>query len=313
MATDQQTMFPEADSPVTDRESVGPNSTLMVAVKAYQAHMEEAGFSPHTVKAFSGDLRLLQNHFGPDILVHQLGTDELNQFLYWLQYERGIPCSPKSYARRVTTLKSFFGWLTSIKVTPFDPAAPILHQRITTPLPTILQDEGVDRLLAVTEQMATGAKRDVRPHLLVSLLSQSGIKQPECRRLTPDDFEDSDPVQPTVLIRYQDPRLLHKERRLNVSSGLLLTLEQYIADYKPAEHIFECTPRNLEYVLTDAAEQAKLPNGASFEALRWTSAFRDYRDEMPGEKLQVKMGLSKVTFRETLNKLEKLAAGLSEN
>jgi integrase/recombinase XerD len=270
--------------------------------------MDETGFSPHTIKAFSGDLRLLQNYFGPQVPIYELGTQELNQFLYWLQYERGVPCSPKSYARRVTTLKSFFGWLTSINVTPFDPAAAVVHQRITTPLPTILQNDEIDRLLEVTEGMANALKPDPRPHLLVNLLLQTGIKKAECMRLTPDDFEDFEPEHPTVLIRYQEPRLLHKERRLDVSPELMATLDQYLELYKPDERIFECTPRNLEYVLTDAAEQARLPNGASFESLRWTSAFRDFRDGMPHSKLQEKMGLSKVTFRETLKKLEKLAS-----
>ena len=79
---------------------------------------KNSGFSEHTVKAFTGDLRLLQNFHGPDTPIHEIGNDELNQFLYWLQYERGVPCSPKSYARRVTTMKSFFGWLTSIRITP---------------------------------------------------------------------------------------------------------------------------------------------------------------------------------------------------
>ena len=312
MATEQPIVFPETDTPLPKKKSIGPNALLTTSVKAYQDYMDATGFSTHTVKAFSGDLRLFQNYVGPDTPVHELGTNELNQFLYWLQYERGVSCSPKSYARRVTTLKSFFGWLTSIKVTPFDPAAAVLHQRITTPLPVILQDEEVDRLLEVTEKLTEGIKADPRPHLLVNLLLQTGIKKAECMRLTPDDFEDADPEGPTVLIRYQDLRMLHKERRIDVSPELMGTLEQYLALYKPAERIFECTPRNLEYVLTDMAKLAQIPGGVSFESLRWTSAVRDFKDGMSHDKLQVKMGLSKVTFRETLKKLEKLAKGEKE-
>ncbi len=312
MPTEQTIMFPETERLTQKQDTVGPNATLMQAVRAYQNHMEEAGFSTHTVKAFSGDLRLVQNFFTPATPIHTLGTDELNRFLYWLQYERGVPCSPKSYARRVTTLKSFFGWLTSIRATPFDPAAALIHQRITTPLPTILQDDEIDRLLMVTEMHVNAPRPDPRPHLLANLLLQTGIKKAECMRLTPADFEDSDPEHPTVLIRYQDLRLAHKERRLPVSAELMVTLDHYLAIYKPSERIFECTPRNLEYVLTDMAREANLPNSASFEALRWTCAFRDFRDGMPQHKLQEKLGLSKVTFRETLKKLEKLATGETE-
>ncbi len=311
MAVDQTTIFPESDSPVSDREPLSSDSTLMKAVLAYQEHMKEAGFSEHTVKAFFGDLRLLQNFLGPDTPIHEIGTQELNQFLYWLQYERGIPCSPKSYARRVTTLKSFFGWLTSIRITPFDPAAAILHHRVVTQLPPVLTDDEVDRLLEMTETLAEAPKPDTRPHLLVNLLLETGMKKAECMRLTPDDFDRSDPNQPTVLIRYQDPRLLHKERRLEVSPELLATLDQYLEEYEPTENIFECTPRNLEYVLADMAKLAEISNGVSFEGLRWTCALRDFRDGLNDEKHRYKMGLSKVTWRETLNKLEKLNGGQS--
>ncbi|MEM7035257.1 MAG: site-specific integrase [Chloroflexota bacterium] len=312
MAVDQTTMI-EDDVPVSDHESIDSNSTLMACVLAYQDHMKEMGFSDHTYKAFTGDLRLLQNYYGPDRPVHELGNQELNQFLYWLQYERGVPCSPKSYARRVTTLKNFFGWLTKIKVTIADPAAAIIHQRVVTQLPPTLENDEVDRLLEATEAGLSGVKPDARPHLLVNLVLQTGIKKAECMRLTADDFEQDDPKQPTVLIRYSDPRLLHKERRLEISPEVMTTLEQYIAEYQPSSNIFECTPRNLEYVLADAAKEAKIANGVSFESLRWTCALRDFRDGLDDEKHRYKMGLSKVTWRETLIKLEKLNSGQDKN
>ncbi len=312
MADAQTAMFSGTETLVSRQERLHGDSSLHQTAEAFRRYMEEKGFSPHTIKAFNGDLRLVQSFLGADTPISELGTDELNRFLYWLQYERGVPCSSKSYARRVTTLKSFFGWLTSIHVTPFDPAAKLIHQKITTPLPVILTDAEVDRLLTVTEAHLHGKKPDPRPHLLVNLLLQTGIKKAECMRLTPEDFEASDPEHPTVLIRYQDPRFIHKERRLPISPEVISTLEQYLAAYRPKERIFECTPRNLEYVLTDAANEAQLPNGASFEMLRWTSAFRDYRDGMPHHKLQEKLGLSKVTFRETVKKLEKIAKGEKE-
>ena len=233
--------------------------------------------------------------------------------MYWLQYERCMSCSPKSYALRLTTVKTLFLWLHSIGAVPFDPAAKLVHQKITSPMPKILQEDEVDRLLAVTEKhMNNSRKPDPRPHLLVNLLLQTGINKAECMRLTEDDFETSDPANPTVLIRYQDTRQLHKERRLPVSPELVDTVKRYVAIYKPTERLFECTPRNLEYVLTDAANAAQLPTGASLEMLRWTCAFRDLWDGMPNLKLQEKLGLSKVTFRETLKKLEKISKGETE-
>lgn len=310
MTSANEGMLLETDNLVSNRAApLSAESTLLAAALVHQDYMTETGFSLHTVKAFAGDLRLLQNFHGPDMPIHRFGTHELNQFLYWLQYERDVPCSSKSYARRVTTLKNFFGWLTSIKVLSFDPAAALIHYRVTTPLPTILNSNEIDDLLTVTENYTADEKRpDPRPHLLVNLLLQTGIKKAECMRLSREDFEALNPKRPTVLIRYDNPRLMHKERRLNVSTELLDILEQYLEIYEPRERLFECTPRNLEYVLTDMANEADLSNSASFEILRWTCAFRDFQDGLPQDQLRDKLGLSKVTWRETLQKLEKLAA-----
>ena len=49
------------------------------------------------------------------------------------------------------------------------------------------------------------------------------------------------------------------------------------------------------------------PGGCSFEQLRWTCVVRDYRNGMPADQLRQKMGLSMITWRETLPKIQKLA------
>lgn len=308
MADEQATLFAQADELVSEREGLSSNATLLQAQLAYKEYMKDVGFSVHTVKAFNGDIRLLVRYLGGETPIHQIGTQELKLFLYWLRYERDVPCSSKSYARRVTTLKSFFGWLLSVKVINSDPAEAIVHEKVKTALPIVLSDEEIDRLLGVTEaHLNDPEKSDARPHLLATLLLETGIKKAECMRLTREDFEDSNPAQPTVLIRYTNPRLLHKERRLNVSAEVLETLDRYLDQYQPEGGvIFDCTPRNLEYVLTDVAEEAKVSGTASFESLRWTATFRDYRDGVDPDKIRQKLGLSKVTWRETTTKLEAL-------
>ena len=45
----------------------------------------------------------------------------------------------------------------------------------------------------------------------------------------------------------------------------------------------------------------------SFEVLRWTSALRDYRNNLDLDKLRQKLGLSRIAWRETGSKLEQLA------
>ncbi len=315
MADEQMPLFPQRGAkgqygpPVTQIKSVRAESSLANAASAYYDHMVRQGFSEHTIKAFAGDLRLVQKYFGPNMAINKIGTRNLNDFLTWLLHYRGVPCSPKSYARRVTTLKSFFGWLTSIKVLLQDPAAPIVHARAKAPLPQFLNDDQVEKLLNAAEQKLSEPKPDPRPYLLTHLILQTGMKKSECVGIALRDIDRSG-KEPSILIRYSNPRMQHKERRLTFAAELLPILDQYLKKYQPKENLFECTPRNLEYVLADISELAGLPDQVSFEMLRWTSAVRDYRDGMDHEHLRKKLGLSKITWRETSEKLAKIAEPL---
>ena len=83
---------------------------------------------------------------------------------------------------------------------------------------------------------------------------------------------------------------------------------QYLREYSPTEHVFECTARNLEYVLADAGEAGETSlAGCRSSNLRWTCAVRDYRNGMPSEQLRQKLGLSQISWRETLPKIQRLA------
>jgi integrase/recombinase XerD len=287
--------------------SLTRESPLSTAIDGFHEYMIRKGFTENTIKAFLNDLRILTRYLGADRPLSQIGTGELNDFLTYLRYYRGVPCKPKSYARRVTTLKVFFGWLAEEGIIPSDPAAPLIHQRATTPLPQILYENQVEKLLQATKGLMHADKPDARPHLLVTLLLQTGIKKGECMAIQLNDIDTSDPKAPALYIRYSNPKMKHKERKLRLPADFVPILRQYLAEYQPKERLFECTARNLEYVLDNAARLAGLEN-ISFEILRWTCAVRDYKAGMPSDKLRRKLGLSKISWQETSEKLKKLAS-----
>lgn len=282
-------------------------SSLADAASAFGAHMLRQGFSDNTIKAFQADLRLFARHVGENKAVGKIAQSDLEDFLTWLRAERGVPCSPKSYARRLTTLKVFFGWLRAAEVLDRDPAAPLIHVHPTTPMPEILYDGQVNDLLRVTRDLLWAPKPDARPYLLVTMLLQTGIKKGECMEIKLEHLDISNPQAPVLYIRYPDPRKTLKERRLALGPNFAPAYRQYLREYQPKEHLFECTARNLEYVLEEAAGLAEIPGGCSFEQLRWTCAVRDYRNGMAADLLRQKLGLSMITWRETLPKIQKLA------
>jgi integrase/recombinase XerD len=285
-------------------------ASMTAALGAFEEHMQREGFSENTIKAFRSDLNIFIEFVGAGRAVGEISTRDLNEYLEWLQVGRGVPCNAKSLARRLTTLKVFFGWLVEVGVLDEDPAAPVAHKPVSTPLPEILNDEEVERVLTVTRAMRRaegGARPDARPHLLVTLLLQTGIKKSECMSIVLNHLDLSDPSSPAVWIRYKDPRRRHKERKVRLPEEWPEVLEEYKAQYETTEELFPCTARNLEYVLADVAGAAELPDGLSFEMLRWTSAVRDYRAQMPSERQRQKMGLSKASWREVKVKLARLA------
>ncbi len=285
------------------------NSLLADAVAEFEEYMVRKGFSDNTIKAFRNDLKILRVFMDDGAILREITNDHLTEFLQWMQSERGRPCSAKTLARRITTLKVFFSWLHATGVIANDPAEEIVQFSVRTALPTILHEDEVGKLVRVCQDwLWERDKPDARPHLLVSLLLQTGMKKSECAKLLVEEIDRSRPQSPEVLIRYDDVRYTHKTRRLPLHPNILAPLDQYLAQYKPDRFLFDCTPRNLEYVLDEAGKRAKIKRTqVGFETLRWTSAVRDYKMGMKDEQLRLKMGLSKISWRETSEKIQRLA------
>lgn len=293
---------------VTQLGPVQRESSLAHAIGAFVQHMRRSGNSTYTINAFRSDLGIFARYAGPNRPIAQVTTQNLNDFLTYLRHDRGVPCSPKSYHRRVTALKSFFGWLHETKILPNNPAEPIIHRRIEAALPQILFDNQLARLLETARARMTDAEKpDARPYLLITLLVTTGIKKGECMALTLGDLDFSDPESPTLYVRYTNPRYRKKERKLKLPDDFERTLKLYQAQYKITDRLFPCTARNLEYVLRNLAGEAALKGGCSFEMLRMTGAVRDRKRGMPSDRVRQKLGLSEITWQETGEKIEKLA------
>jgi integrase/recombinase XerD len=292
----------DADHALTSR------SRLADARGPFMAHLRGEGRSEHTLSAFSSDLRLVEEFFGGDMALKDFTTARLNHFLEWLEHRRGVPCSRKSYARRVTTLKVFFKFLKAERVLRHDPADALLQRSGAAPLQTNLAEQEIDRLLSHTASLRAAESPDARPDLLVRLLLDTGIKKAECMRLAPADVARDDPRRPHLVVRHRSPKNVYRERKIPLDPDWLAVLDEYLAQYQPGAFIFDCTARNLEYILHDVALAAGVGARVSFEILRWTSAVRDYQRGMDAETLREKMGLSRVSWRETSQKIAQLAA-----
>lgn len=303
----QQPAPPSAPAVITAQ------TPIKEALNTYLDALQVNGASIYTIKAFKSDLGLLAGWAGEDTALGDFGTRTLNDFLNWMQKERGVPCSPKTYARRVTALKNFFGYLHSNEILRRDPSNAVIQKTVNTPLPDPLTDEEVASALTACRAMRMGMfgqKPDARPMLLVLLLLETGIKKSETISLHLKDVERDDPDEARLWVRYANPKQRFKERHLPISKEWLTVLDEYIHQRQPEDLIFDKTARMLEYVLRDVSKLADIePSKMSFETLRWTCAFRDYREGMEPDNLRQKLGISRITWSKTGEKLAQLMRG----
>jgi site-specific recombinase XerD len=298
----------EGEKPPGGRLRLGGNTSLSAAIQAWGQALEAQGRSPHTVKAFSSDLRLLARFVGAGQAIAGVGTHDLKHFLEWMQNRRGVPCSPKTYARRVTSIKAFFRWLCETGVVTADPADAVPQQSVLSPLPEVLTPAEVDRVLQTALAFRQAKDPDARPYTLLKLLLDTAMKKGECLAIHVNHIDVTAPGGPVLFIRYGDGRKRYKERKLPLSDEWLEAYRAYLAKYRPDERLFPWSARRLEYLLEDIGKDARLDKHLSFDMCRWTAALLDYRAGMDSDKLRLKMGISKIQWREVGNKLDRLAA-----
>ncbi|MBZ0284099.1 MAG: site-specific integrase [Anaerolineae bacterium] len=289
----------------TSPADLNRHTELRHTIALFQQNLVKEGKSQHTVNAFTSDLQLLAEHTGDDTPVGKYTTTILNDFLDWLENGRGVPCSRKSYARRVTTLKVYFKWLYTVGAIPHDPAKPVLQRSGPAPLATVLSPSEIHDALLAARQMRKGEEIDTRPEMLFRLILDTGIKKSEAVAITPKDIDRSNPRAPILTVKHK-ARNVYKERRIQLDPDWVMLFDHYMIQYAPQNTIFNCTARNLEYILTDIGEAAGIPTKLSFEMMRWTCAVRDTRNELDDEFVREKLGLSPISWQETRAKIKKL-------
>jgi site-specific recombinase XerD len=153
--------------------------------------------SPHTLRAYNGDIAAFERHLGIRAFVDQIDRDCLVAFM---EAQRASGLSSTSIRRRASGLRGFCKWLLSCGLLPSDPwvGATVAVGR-SRKLPRILPTHELDRLFRSLRE-ATGVCEvsDVdqilqRPHaattlLAVALMMATGVRvnelvSIECRNI----------------------------------------------------------------------------------------------------------------------------------
>lgn len=300
-------MSPEQSVSSATSAHLSRQTTLSPAIRGWRIFLEDQLLSPHTIKAFIGDMNLFASYLPPDRILGSISSIDINHFLTWMQHQRGVPCSPKTLARRITSIKAFFRWLHQNGILLIDPAEKILQQSVLSPLPQVLTHDEVASVLKVANRHRSGPKPDARCYCLVSLLLSTGIKKSECLTLSLNHIDLETPDSPILFIRYASPQQRYKERKIRLPEDWVSIFLEYKTQYKLSDKIFPWSQRRLEYLLEDLSEDANLDKHLSFDMCRWTCAVNDWLSGMEPNKIRQKLGVSKIQWRELKMKIEKLA------
>ena len=120
--------------------------------------------SPHTIRAYDGDITAFERHLGRSTSVTQIDRDCVLGFLEGLR-ARGL--SVKSVRRRLAGIRGFCRWLTAQEYLGSDPCADVqaLVGR-SRALPRVVPPHELDRLLH-SLRSAAGLKNVSRPDLVL--------------------------------------------------------------------------------------------------------------------------------------------------
>ena len=295
----QTTPFPPLvrTNPLTDQ------SSLSACFLPYQQDLQLRGKSEYTITCFLSDLRMFSDFIGRDTPVGRITKEHLTDWLMKLKFGKGRDSTPapKTMARRVTFLKNFFSWLTREGVIREDPSASLVLERPLPPLPQLLFDDEVQRLL----QSAT---EEPRANCLVYLILHAGLKKEEVMGLKMEHIDISNPDIPTITVHFDAATgKQHRERRLALPAEFTTILKRYLAKYHPTSELFVCTDRNLNYVLARAVKAANIKKRVTLQLLRDTFAVQQLKTGTPPEAVREKLGLSDEAWSESREKYRRLA------
>lgn len=285
---------------------ISAKTLLPAAINGWEMFLLDQGRSPNTVKAFLSDVRLLNQFIPADQAIGAITTDDLNRFFEWMEKGRGIPCSPKTLSRRITSVKSFFRWLTQYGILTLDPAEKVMQRSAISPLPQVLTQDEFEAVLLSADRHRREKKPDARPYTLAYLLLTTGIKKSECLGIHINHIELNGKQGPFLFVRYASPANRYKERKIDLAEDWVAAYDEYLAQYQPVDQVFPWSPRRLEYLLEDIGEEAGIEKHLSFDMCRWTCALQDYQNGIEPDKIRQKLGVSKIQWRELFIKLKQL-------
>ncbi|MDQ0376707.1 tyrosine recombinase XerC [Amycolatopsis thermophila] len=160
----------------------------------YERHLGlERGVSPHTVRAYVGDvvslLAFLHGEEAPPDRPALEGLD-IGVLRSWLAEQRNGGAGRTTLARRAASARTFTAWARRRGSLDHDPGAKLVAPRVHRTLPPVLRpDEAEDLLGAAGSGAAQQEPVALRDHAVLEVLYATGVRVSELCGLDVDDVD----------------------------------------------------------------------------------------------------------------------------
>src|ERR1700741_5262008 len=192
------------------------NTIVGKAVEDFLRHLRERNASPHTIKAYNGDLANFTAYAASRGWKH-IDHIVIRGFLSHL-YEKGL--SKTSVARSLAAVRSLYRWLAREGTVEQNPAKLVATPKLPKKLPRVPTIEGMNSVIDGTmPEVAAFPERD---RLMLELLYGCGIRNSELTGINVDDIRLS---AEAILIRGKGK----KERYVPFGDSVKSALAPYLS------------------------------------------------------------------------------------
>lgn len=160
------------------------------ALTAYERHLTaERDLTPHTVRAYLGDITDLLDHVSR-VGCADLDSIDLRALRSWLAKQQTLGRSRTTLARRATAARVFTSWAAKTGRTKGDAGAQLASPKPHRTLPATLTALEIRLLLDTAAELAPGADAiGLRDLAMLELLYATGIRVGELTGLNVDDLD----------------------------------------------------------------------------------------------------------------------------
>lgn len=209
------------------------NSPLLPTIKLYVRYLRlERNLSPNTIEAYRNDLAHLEAFMMRNNLkLENVTLEQLHTFAASL-HEYGI--TPRSQARVLSGVRSFFRFLVLDGVVESDPTELLEWPSLPEHLPVVLTLEEIDR---IEDSIDLSKAEGARNRAIIEVLFSCGLRVSELVNMKLSDLYLEDRV---LLIRGKG----NKERLVPVSNKAIADLKRWFFD----RNLMKIKPGEDDYV-----------------------------------------------------------------